>query len=1097
MVAMAAARRIPCALVLLLLMVPAIAPPPAASGESATRFATGSTEQQLSFEMGGGTRAASLSLPGNAYVKTAAMTVAGLEEDANHSISQDANAVLAGALEAQNITTAGGRLAMVTGEGKLARENETDFAGDSFENATIDGGVVLARDWNASPSVMMSDFIVGMGPESQWYPAMAADSNNTLIVTWVDGRKGSFDYDLYAKRYGPDGSMVGPEIEISSAGGAKWYPSIDTDSKNGFVVAWHQLGGYGRDIWARRFGPAGQPLGSDFIVCAQSGDQEFPSVAVNAADDFMVVWEDYRSGTTIDIMARPFYSNGTPAGNEFAVHAGSAWARGPRVAALPGGDFEIVWSDNSSGEYDIYGAVYDVDAGVLWSRFDVCTAAGNQTQPAVAAGRGGSYDSVVAWRDTRNSRSNIYARNFHATGSPAGGELAASPVAYYQGEPTVTVDPWENFIISWDTYDIYYETIRARGFSPAGSPLGAELVVCNISGVQSDPSIAAAADGRFMVAWNDGRSFSGSSDVYGRLYGHLGPYFRTGAVTSAPSPAIAQRPCWISLNYTVEGSGATSAQGWLRASDDGSAWTAWEKVASGGAAGCRGRMLQWRMSLSTSRPAYETPRLVSLMVSYRYYVPRAKILSAPMPVGYNVSESTLDLDTTLAQDIQISLSVDNGSSWLDATNGGPVKFPTPGQWLSYRLLFTSEGNESPALLGLFISLVINSYPTDLAVDVGGDGTVELFKGGPFIGRTRLDFTEGLARFMAARQPAPTATVVVAVNISSASLGRVYLSELAMEYSINHKPSLALQQPPDKGTVREDRATLSWSGEDIEVSGLGYELYLDSLDGSTMVADNLSATTFSLNGLAEGTYFWKVRAFDGLEWNSTGVWSFLVRFDAAAPRILSTPPLRAVAGALYYYDVNATDEDGDRLEYSLAAAPAGMAIDPRNGQIRWTPAAAQAPVQDVAVNVSDGFFNVTQQFVIGVLLEHPRPACSILYPSDGGRVGGRISLRGIAAPADDPIANVQLKIDNRSWIDARGGESWLFELDTAGLANGAHTLQARAFDGQRYSNATQLSFIVENHPPTGGGLSVPVLAMALVAAACAVAAAAYILKRKRR
>jgi len=1092
---MAGVRRILCPLVLLLLLLPAIAPPRASSAESISRFATGSTELQLSFGMGGETRSASIQLPGNAYVKSAAMTVSGREEDTNHSISQDAPAALAGARETENLTIGKGRLAMTTGEGAWVKDSDGEFEGDALENLTIDGGVALDRDWNATPNVM-SDFVVSMGPESQWYPAMAADSNNTLIVTWVDGRKGSFDYDLYAKRYGPDGSMAGAEIEVSTAGGAKWYPSIATDSKNGFVVAWHQLGGYGRDIWARRFGPSGQPLGSDFIVCAQSGDQMFPSVAVNSRDEFMVVWEDYRTGTSLEIWARLFCSNGTPAGNELPISTGASWAQGPNVAALPGGDFEIAWSDNSTGEYDIYAAVYDVDAGALGSRFDVCTAAGNQTQPAIAAGKGISYDSVIAWRDVRDARSNIYARTFDASGSPSSSEIAANPAQIYQGEPSITVDPWENFIVSWDTYEIYYQTIRARGFSPGGSPLGAELLVCNISGVQSDPSIAAASDGRFMAAWNDGRSFSGSSDVYGRLYGHFGPYFRSGAITSRPSPALSQRPCWISLNFSAEGSLATSAQGWMRASDDGSAWTVWEMVPAGGTAGCRGRLLQWRICLATSRPASDTPRILNVTVSYRYFVPRACILSAPMPVGFNISEATVDLDATLAQGIHISLSVDNGSGWLDAPDGGPAKFPLPGKWLSYRLVFISEGNESPAVLGIFISLVICSYPVDVTVDVGADGTSEMFRNGPFIGRARLDFADGLVRSLAARQPAGTANIVIPVSIGSASLGRVLLSELAIDYSMNQKPSIELQQPPDGGTVHEDHTALVWSGHDQEGSQLSYELYLDNNDGSTNLAANLTSTAYPLAGLAEGKYFWKVRAFDGLEWNSTGVHSFIVRIDAAGPKIATTPPLRAVAGIDYFYDVNATDADGDRLEYSLAAAPAGMSIDPRNGQVRWKPSAAQAGSQEVAVNVSDGFFNVTQQFIVDVLAEIPRPSCSIQYPSVGGNVSGKITVRGTAARTESPIAIVEISVDDKGWLEAAGTQSWQRQIDTKGLRNGPHTLQARAYDGQLYSNVTQVSFNVDNRAGAGGGRFVPGLASSMVAAAWAGAmAAALLVKRK--
>ncbi len=48
--------------------------------------------------------------------------------------------------------------------------------------------------------------------------------------------------------------------------------------------------------------------------------------------------------------------------------------------------------------------------------------------------------------------------------------------------------------------------------------------------------------------------------------------------------------------------------------------------------------------------------------------------------------------------------------------------------------------------------------------------------------------------------------------------------------------------------------------------------------------------------------------------------------SAAPVISSTPILAATVGAVYSYDVNATDANGDTLTYSLDNAPVGMGIN---------------------------------------------------------------------------------------------------------------------------------------------------------------------------
>jgi RHS repeat-associated protein len=86
-----------------------------------------------------------------------------------------------------------------------------------------------------------------------------------------------------------------------------------------------------------------------------------------------------------------------------------------------------------------------------------------------------------------------------------------------------------------------------------------------------------------------------------------------------------------------------------------------------------------------------------------------------------------------------------------------------------------------------------------------------------------------------------------------------------------------------------------------------------------------------------------------------------------PQFTSTPVTTATVGALYSYDVNASDADvGDTLTYSLQSTITGMVIDPSTGIIQWTPVTAQVGNQDVAVQVQDNHGAATSQsFLINV------------------------------------------------------------------------------------------------------------------------------------
>ncbi len=84
---------------------------------------------------------------------------------------------------------------------------------------------------------------------------------------------------------------------------------------------------------------------------------------------------------------------------------------------------------------------------------------------------------------------------------------------------------------------------------------------------------------------------------------------------------------------------------------------------------------------------------------------------------------------------------------------------------------------------------------------------------------------------------------------------------------------------------------------------------------------------------------------------------------SSPVIESDPVTTAKEGAIYTYDVEATDPNGDTLTYSLAVSPTGMTINSTTGVITWTPTAVES--FDVTVEVSDGSRSATQSFTITV------------------------------------------------------------------------------------------------------------------------------------
>ena len=76
-----------------------------------------------------------------------------------------------------------------------------------------------------------------------------------------------------------------------------------------------------------------------------------------------------------------------------------------------------------------------------------------------------------------------------------------------------------------------------------------------------------------------------------------------------------------------------------------------------------------------------------------------------------------------------------------------------------------------------------------------------------------------------------------------------------------------------------------------------------------------------------------------------------RPSGRSPVVKSLPPVIAMQGVAYSYQVVATDADGDTLFYSLDVSPPGMSIS-ASGNVFWVPGSNQAGQQLVTLRVTD-------------------------------------------------------------------------------------------------------------------------------------------------
>jgi hypothetical protein len=261
--------------------------------------------------------------------------------------------------------------------------------------------------------------------------------------------------------------------------------------------------------------------------------------------------------------------------------------------------------------------------------------------------------------------------------------------------------------------------------------------------------------------------------------------------------------------------------------------------------------------------------------------------------------------------------------------------------------------------------------------------------------------------------------------------------------------------------------------------------------STVPGMALSQRTLSWTPVATGNYTVSLEVSDG----KASAWqnfTLTVTQPNRAPKFLSTPPSSATAELPLTYDVR-TDDDGDAVSLTLAAGPAGMALDA--GRITWTPAGAGNFT--VVINATDGRGGATlQQFTLAVAAA-TRPIVVVSFPSQGQSVEGKAAFSGTAQAGTHPVERVEARIDGGAWMAASGNGTWKLTVDTGKLKVGSHALDVRAFDGTGWSEPVTVAFRVER---SGGGQEgglpmMMILVLVVVVLAVVGVAAAVALRRK--
>ena len=359
----------------------------------------------------------------------------------------------------------------------------------------------LRQAYNVSgPTANGSEFLVNSYTGgNQQNPSLGMDAEGDFVVTWQG--YGPDGYGVYAQQYNGSGPtayetefVVTHETVTTTP--ATLAPVVAMDMNGDFVVTWESSyqDGSGYGVFAQAYNASGVAQASAFQVNTYTtGNQNLPSVAIDANGDFVVAWESYgQDGSQYGIFAARFMPVVTTTASALNYTAGS-------------------------------GAV-DIDPGVTVSDIEsssIMTGAAVIIQTGYFSGQ-----DVLGFTTQGNITGTFYAASgvleLTGTATAAQYQTALESVTFEQSNVQVAVP---SVTVEFDVTDGLgaVSHVASRIIDLPSVPLETEFQVNTYTpSDQVDPKVATDAAGDYVVVWaSNGQDGSGYG-IYAQLYNKTG-----------------------------------------------------------------------------------------------------------------------------------------------------------------------------------------------------------------------------------------------------------------------------------------------------------------------------------------------------------------------------------------------------------------------------------------------------------------------------------------------------------------------------------------------------------------------------------------------
>ena len=216
--------------------------------------------------------------------------------------------------------------------------NTTPGNRNIFFTRSTDGGQTFSFPLNLSAS-----------PGASNRPRMAIDSSGNINVVWHDTTPGNRDIFF---SHSANGVIFSFPVNISSNPSNSQNPNIAVDTDGNLSVFWQDGAPGNRFIFYSGSADGGQTFSPPLNISTSTNNSGFPRLAVDRKGNINVGWHDNTPDADI------FFTRSTDRGQTFSsplnLSANPGSSTFPHLAVDSGGSINIVWTDTTPGNQDIF-----------------------------------------------------------------------------------------------------------------------------------------------------------------------------------------------------------------------------------------------------------------------------------------------------------------------------------------------------------------------------------------------------------------------------------------------------------------------------------------------------------------------------------------------------------------------------------------------------------------------------------------------------------------------------------------------------------------------------------------------------------------------